>query len=252
MQVVFLGVGEACDGRLGNTSMLVRTNSSCILLDCGFSVAHAVFSELYSANDLDAVWISHFHGDHFFSLPLLLLRLWESGRDAALSILGPPGIEDIVRQSVRLAYPSFWDKFTYQIDFRDLPPGHTFRRGDCSWRTAWTQHSRPNLGLRLDEPGASLYYSGDGRPGDGTWDLAQSCSLIVHEGFQVDQAVHGHGTVRESVDLAVRAGAGQLAVVHMQRDEREARGAEARSLLQAMPGGSGVLPRPGDRLSLGC
>jgi len=248
MQIAFLGVGEACDSKLGNTSLLVQAGTSRILLDCGFTAAHTVFSEFSSPNDLDAVWISHFHGDHFFSLPALLLRFWETGRDKPLSIFGPPGIEEVVTQCVQLAYSGFWDKFTFRIDFQVLEPGAAHHILGCSWRTVWTEHSRPNLGLRLDGTQSSLYYSGDGRPGTETWDLVQGCFLIVHEGFRIDRQVHGHGTVQEVMELAQQAKADSLAVVHMQRDERRHKAAMARAMLDAMPKVRGFLPRPGERV----
>ncbi len=250
MEVVFLGVGEACDQDHGNTSLLVRTSKACILLDCGFSVAHAVFSELNSPNELDAVWISHFHGDHFFSLPLLLLRLWEEKREKPLDIVGPPGIEDVVVQSVRLAYPSFWDKFSFPVRFQVFPPEQTFQHLGCGWTTVWTEHSRPNLGLRLDEPESSVYYSGDGRPGAKTRDAVRGCSLMVHEGFQVNLTVLGHGTVQEVMDMAEATGVKRLALVHMQRDERKKHQARVRSMLAKMPAVHGFLPQPGERVQL--
>jgi ribonuclease BN (tRNA processing enzyme) len=250
MEVVFLGVGEACDQDHGNTSLLIRTSSSCILMDCGFSVAHVVFSELKSAHELDAVWISHFHGDHFFSLPLLMLRLWEGRRDKPLDILGPPGIEDVVVQSVRLAYPNFWDKFSFPVRFHALKPEKSFQHLGWEWKTVWTGHSQPNLGLRLDGPGSSVYYSGDGRPGEKTWELVQGCSLMVHEGFQVDIAVQGHGTVQEAIDMAEASGVKRLALVHMQRDERKKHEARVRSMLEAMSGVHGFLPQSGQRVQL--
>ncbi|MFW5818382.1 MAG: MBL fold metallo-hydrolase [Desulfovermiculus sp.] len=250
MQVVFLGVGEACDEKIGNTSLLVHTNKACILLDCGFSVVHALFSELQSPNELDAVWISHFHGDHFFSLPLLLLRLWETKRDKTLRIFGPSGVEEVISHTVRLAYPGFWGKFSFPIQFHHLEPGVLHYQFGCSWQAAWTEHSRPNLGLRLDEDRSSLYYSGDGRPGAETPDLVQGCSMLVHEGFKVDEGVHGHGTVQEVMNLAVQAGAGRLAVVHMQRDERKKNADRVRSMLEEMVNVQGFLPQPGERVRI--
>ncbi|MBS3779969.1 MAG: MBL fold metallo-hydrolase [Desulfovermiculus sp.] len=250
MQVVFLGVGEACDQDMGNTSLLVQAQEARILLDCGFSVAHSLFSHLHSPDDLDAIWISHSHGDHFFSLPLILLRLWESGRSKALTVLGPPDIEDVAVQSIQLAYPGFADKFTFPLHFQSVQPGDPLQFLGCWWQTAWTRHPRPNLGLRLDGPQAGLYYSGDGRPGADVLSLIQGCSLVVHEGFKLEQAVHGHGTVMEVMDLARQAGAERLAVVHMQRDERRLKGFQARAWLQGMTDVHGFLPQPGERVFL--
>ena len=50
------------------------------------------------------------------------------------------------------------------------------------------------------------------------------------------------------MELARQAKAGSLAVVHMQRDERRAKAAEARAMLEAMPEVQGYLPQPGERV----
>jgi ribonuclease BN (tRNA processing enzyme) len=96
MQIHFLGVGEACDGNQPNTSILLKPDiedtAGRILLDCGFSVPHQYFSLDPSPEELEILWISHFHGDHFLGTPLLLLWFWEMGRQKSLHILGPPEI----------------------------------------------------------------------------------------------------------------------------------------------------------------
>lgn len=81
MQVQFIGVGEAFDERYANTSVLVTVpgpdGPTHVLLDCGFTAAAAYYRHANVGATLDAVWVSHFHGDHFLGLPLLLLRFWD-------------------------------------------------------------------------------------------------------------------------------------------------------------------------------
>ena len=250
MQVTFLGVGEACDPEHGNTSLLVHTGGGHFLLDCGFSVPHALFARMADAIDLRAVWLSHFHGDHFFGLPLLLLRMWEAGRLEDLHIVGPQGVEEIVPQVMNLAYPGFWDLLTFAVHVHTLHPGQNRVLGKVSLRAAWTDHSQPNLGLRLDAAGKSLYYSGDGRPGPRTLELARGCDLMVHEGFHCEQIHHGHGTVREVMQLARDSGVQSVAVVHMHRQERKDTVDQVRQMLQNMSSVRGILPEDGEVLQL--
>ena len=104
MEIHFLGVGEACDGRQPNTSILLKTDTEesrgNILLDCGFSTPHRYFSLNPPAEELQVLWISHFHGDHFLGTPLLLLWFWEMKRESPLHIVGPPGIEEAIRNAM--------------------------------------------------------------------------------------------------------------------------------------------------------
>ncbi len=95
MRVTFLGVGEACDERLPNTSLWVQSGvgdqRQSVMMDCGFTVPSLYWQQQSDPNDLDALWISHFHGDHFFGVPALLLRFWEMKRSKALAIVSQSG-----------------------------------------------------------------------------------------------------------------------------------------------------------------
>ena len=81
MEIILLGVGEAFDEILPNTSMLVRTEYQgkpvTVLFDCGYSVPPRFWQLGLDVETLDGIWISHFHADHAFGLPALLVRLWE-------------------------------------------------------------------------------------------------------------------------------------------------------------------------------
>ncbi len=112
MQVHFAGVGEACEESLPHTSLLVYTRKPrrCILLDCGFTSPPGVFRSIDSPEEIDAVWISHFHGDHVFGLPLLLHRMREAQRNRPLLLAGQSGTLERVQRLADLAYPGLPEK----------------------------------------------------------------------------------------------------------------------------------------------
>ena len=246
MEVTFLGVGEACDERYPNTSVLVRGGERTVLLDCGFSVPGGFFSQVQDADALDAVWISHFHGDHFFGLPQLLLRLFETGRKKPLYLVGQSGIDKIVLQAMELAYPSFYKKFGYEFRFVPLEPGQEQDLLGLSWQGAVNKHSQLDLALCLQMDEKRLYFSGDGRPTPQAADMAKGCDLMIHEGFLLKGQIHGHGSVEDSLDFAREAGVTKLAIVHLQRDERRREEAALRARLEAVTFCQAFLPVPGD------
>ena len=234
MQAEFLGVGEACDESLANTSVLVRTegdSAGVVLLDCGFTVFPRLFSSLPDPESLDAVWISHFHGDHIFGLPLVLLRMWVSGRKKPLLIAGQGGIQDRVEEILDLAYPGLRKKMDFDLQFLELEPGSRELILDITWSTAQTGHSHRNLALRLESGQSCLYYSGDGPPSAESEDLAKGCKTLIHEAYTTGQQIPGHATVSQCLDLARRTGARNLALVHLQREERRNRREEAQQEL---------------------
>ena len=254
MKVHFLGVGEACDPERFNTSLLVisRSKNHYILLDCGFTTPHRYFADCFEPNQLDALWISHFHGDHFFGVPLLLLRFWEMGRTKPLLLVGPPGLEEKVAQAVDLAYPCFLGKLQYPLRFFQMEDGGSLQAAGFLWQVAATEHSQPCLALKLSGDGKTLFYSGDGRPTPASASLAKGCTLVVHEAYRVVGQIANHVSLAGCLDLARQAGCEKLALVHVAYSEREReREKEEIQRLLAESGLPGVfLPKPGERLRL--
>jgi len=224
MEIHFLGVGEACDGNQPNTSILIKTGpgetTGRILLDCGFSVPHNYLSLNPPAEELEILWISHFHGDHFLGSPLLLLWFWEMNRTKPLNIIGPPGVEAKVKQAMELAYPNFISRFGYSLLFHEITPEKKLYITDSTFKTAYNEHSQACLSLRLELQNKSVFYSGDGRPTPMTRALAHGCDIIIHEAYGFEDSVPGHGSVKTCLDFAREAGTKRLALVHMQRDVR--------------------------------
>lgn len=249
MRVTFCGVGEAFDERLPNTCVHVRTPGASLLLDCGFSAAAAAVRHVDGlARHLDAVHISHFHGDHFFGLPALLGHLWDH-RDRPLTIIGQAGVEQVVCQAVDLAYPGLRAQLSFTLEFTEAAPGHTLPLSDMHLRFARTAHSskNPNLAVRVDGPGgpdASFFYSGDGRPTDESTALAQGCALAAHESYTLHDGTPGHGSVAASLAFARRAEVRTLALVHINKHVRRTQAGELNAML-AESGQDVLLPEPG-------
>ena len=258
MDIAVIGVGEAFDETLPNCSVLATAHTAqgtrSILLDCGFSAPFAYWRTLVKGPDLpdpldlDAVWISHFHGDHFFGLPALLLRLHEEGRTRPLAVVGQEGVEKTILAAMDLAYPGTRLKFPYPLEFREIEPGRPQDFLGLRWHAAPSEHPRLNYSLRLSSGSGALFYSGDGRPTPETQALAKGAGLIVHESYSLDPDTPGHGTVPGAIDFARRAGAGTLALVHLRRDVRAKRREEIQALMAQAGDLEVLLPEPGARL----
>ena len=248
MKILFLGVGEACDSRHGNTSVLVRTKDSTLLLDCGFSVPHRFFSSCDDPDCLDNVWISHFHGDHFLGLPLLLLRFWEMGRKRPLQFIGQEDLKEKTLAALELAYPGFTDKLSFPLQFTTITPGTTVTINTLHIQAAESGHSQKNYGLLIDDTKSRLYYSGDGRATGETKKLMHGCDLALHEAFTLRDSVPGHGSVERCQQLMEEENIRRLALVHMERKTRHREQKTLAQLVAAHPGL--LLPEENDSLSL--
>ncbi len=259
MRVTYIGVGEAFDPELPNCSVLVESEASgamrTVLLDCGFTAPFALFRALpgedglRKALDLDMIWISHFHGDHFFGLPALLLRFWEEGRVKPLTIVGQPGLEDLMIRAMDMAYSRVRQRFQFSVTWKEVREEDTLSLLDMDLNFAPSEHPQPNLSLRLCDGEHTVFYSGDGRPTEATMALAMYSDLLIHESFSMEQDTPGHGTVPGSIEFATKAKAETLALVHLRRDVRRERIDDVRRLM-SQADIRVTLPAPGNTVEL--
>lgn len=254
MDIHFLGVGEACDGTQPNTSMLIKKSAADtagrILLDCGFTVPHLYLSLDPDPHELEILWISHFHGDHFFGTPLLLLWFWETGRKKPFQIVGPPGIETRIRQAMELAYPTLMNRFGFELLFTEMEEGGPKKIEGSLWQTAYNEHSQPCLALRLELQDKAVFYSGDGRPTPATQTLAQGCDMIIHEAYGLKDTTPGHGSITTCLEFCRKAGGNRLALLHLQRDIRLQAETILADLAEKYSGINILIPEPGTIVTL--
>ena len=254
MEITFLGVGEAFDEKIPNTSMLVRTDIAgepvTVLLDCGYSVPPRFWRQALQPDTLDCIWISHFHADHAFGIPALLVRFWEEKRKKDLYFLGQKGIESFVLKCLDLAYPNFLPRLEFSLRFMEVEPGEPVTALGLLWETAVNDHPQRDLALRLDVEGRSVFYSGDGRPTSETRALAEGVHLIVHEAFHLSQDTPGHGTIAGCIEMAVATRAKRLALVHIQRQVRRERFDEIKELANSVEDCEILIPEPGDQIKI--
>lgn len=253
MRIVFCGVGEAFDEHLPNISIWIqdkdKADAGGILLDCGFTGAAAFWSMHPDPLELDAVWISHLHGDHFFGLPQLCIRFHEHGRSKPLQIYGGPGIARAVAEAVELAYPGKWSSLGFYVDCREVEPGENFHIYGYQAQTVPVQHPVACLGLFLSLGSKTVFYTGDGRVDPKHIEEIRDCDLAICEAFCLERDMYGHSSVLQVLDLARTAGVKQVALVHMQRDERRRYQDMLPDYLEKS-GVQGFLPQPGDVLDL--
>ncbi len=79
------------------TSLMVKYNGSDLLIDCGEGTQIAMKCKGWSPKPIDVICFTHFHGDHIGGLPGMLLSMGNAERREPLTLIGPRGLERIVR-----------------------------------------------------------------------------------------------------------------------------------------------------------
>ena len=97
------------------TSLMLRYNGSSLLIDCGEGTQIAIREKGWSFRPIDIICITHFHGDHISGLPGILLAMSNSDRTEPLTMIGPKGLERVVK-ALRVIAP----ELPFEIKFIEL------------------------------------------------------------------------------------------------------------------------------------
>jgi ribonuclease Z len=151
LSVAFLGTGGAVPSARRNTaSLLVARGGERLLFDCGEGTQRQMQRSL-GLVQVDAIFFTHFHADHFLGLPGLLKTYDLTERERPLTIYGPRGLRDLIQSLGRVI-----GKVGYKVELVELEAGDTVRRDGAEVRAFPVEHSVRAHGYALveaDRPG---------------------------------------------------------------------------------------------------
>src|ERR1700754_2882279 len=101
LSVFFAGTaGSVPTPRRGLPAILLRAGGERLLFDCGEGTQHQLLRSV-GLPDLDAIFITHLHLDHWLGLPGMIKTFDMRDRDRTLDIYGPPGLHGLFHHSLR-------------------------------------------------------------------------------------------------------------------------------------------------------
>ena len=97
LDVVFLGTaGSSPTAARGLPATLVRRGGERLLFDCGEGTQRQLLQST-GLVDLEEIFFTHYHADHFLGLPGMLKTFGLRGRELPLTIYGPQGLRSLVQ-----------------------------------------------------------------------------------------------------------------------------------------------------------
>ena len=103
------------------TSLYVRYNGKCVLVDCGEATQIAMKKKGLSSKPIDVICFTHYHADHISGLPGMLLTMGNAERTEPLLMIGPKGLERVVN-SLRVIAP----ELPFEIVFKEISGDEMF------------------------------------------------------------------------------------------------------------------------------
>lgn len=105
IKINILGNGGCLNNGLPYNSFIIDDK---ILVEAPPDIMLSLKTVGFDVEAVEAVFISHLHGDHTFGLPFLIINKWvkslEGGTGAPLAVLGPKGIEPYVKTLTECAF----------------------------------------------------------------------------------------------------------------------------------------------------
>mgnify|MGYP006288147733 CR=1 FL=1 len=132
------------------SAQILEHNDRYLLIDCGEATQFQLQRYKFRLRRLDAIFISHLHGDHVYGLPGLLSSMSMGSRSAKLEIIGPVGIAKFIQNALSATD----SHLSFQLAFNELPTNHTgevYSKRGLAVNCFPLKHRVPTFGYRFQE-----------------------------------------------------------------------------------------------------
>jgi ribonuclease Z len=117
LSLFFAGTaGSVPTARRGLPALLLRAGGDRLLFDCGEGTQQQLLRSV-GLPELDAVFLTHYHLDHWLGLLGMLKTFDLRGRERPLTVYGPPGLRALLT-----AMRAAWGRVGYELALEELDP----------------------------------------------------------------------------------------------------------------------------------
>lgn len=222
MKLVVLGSGTSVPhASRAASGYWLETESGQALLDISADAPHRMAQEQLDWARLDAIWISHFHLDHFGGLPSFLFGTrWApqtQQRTEPLHIYGPVGFIKII-EAVDQANGYRLLEQPFPLKLEEVEPGNEFELlPGLKSVTFATPHTRESLAIRLqDKYGRVLVYTSDTGYSAELAQFAKDVDILLMEcSFRKNKPMNTHLELVDAMQLARECQPRRVVLTHL-------------------------------------
>ena len=223
VSVRFVGSGDSFgSGGRFQTCILVDGPRSRVAIDFGTSSLIALAQQGIEPNSIDAVLLTHLHGDHCGGVPFLLIdAMLASRRARPLTIAGP---RDLVRRMGEIREALFPGSHvmtpTFPLEWLELTPGTRQPVLDCAVTAQPARHTAETnpTALRVEIGGKVIAYTGDTEWTDDVAAAARDADLLIAECYYYAKPIKWHLNYPAIAAARATTGARRVILTHMSRE----------------------------------
>lgn len=221
IKVKFLGSNDAIPDINNDTVSFVINDRT--LVDTGWCAVHNLRKNGIDPLEIDHLLFTHFHQDHYLSLPSLLFY-WVMHRKNlnGLRILGPEEeVHQVVKRTVDfLQLERFFPDLSEPVVI-PIKAGDVYEYGDVKLSTCASKHTVPALCYKYTHKptGKQISFTGDTAWYPPIIEHVKGSSLLIHEASMGTQEVapdnpYAHSSAMDAARVAEAAGVDTLCLVH--------------------------------------
>jgi ribonuclease Z len=167
LDVVFLGTsGSMPTAKRALSATLVRRGGEKLLFDCAEGTQRQLLRSDIGLVELEEVYLTHFHADHYLGLPGMFKTFSLRGRELPLRVYGPRGLCDLLSGLQRIV-----GRLSYSVEQTELDTDAILERDGYHIETFPVDHGVSAIGYAIVE---------DARPG--RFDVEAAAALGVPDG----------------------------------------------------------------------
>ena len=194
-RVRFIGSGDSFgDGGRFQTCILVDASGYRFLIDCGATSLVALKRAGIDPGSIDAVLLTHFHGDHCGGVPYLILDGQFTKRERPLVVAGPPGVRERMTAVFEAALPTS-SRTEQRFGLTHVELGEKATRiGPLEVIALPVAHLAETVphGLRVHADDRTVAYTGDSDWCDALPRLADAADLFIAEAYSFEKRIPQH------------------------------------------------------------
>ncbi|NUM34214.1 MAG: MBL fold metallo-hydrolase [Candidatus Brocadiae bacterium] len=225
LRLLFLGTGDyANTGARANQSIWIQSQDTNVLLECGPTTLLRMQQERLNPNELQAVLITHFHGDHFVGIVFLDLALTlDWNRQKSIVYAGPRGLQNHFEQTYKVCYGDFYPNYQFPRNFEEYSPKQTYNLEGMQIFPIPMKHKKESLGYRIQTQGKTIAFTGDTAWNDDMINLSKDADLLITECVDYQKTSKNHLSYQELKEHSALLGAKKIVLTHVGKDVLENR-----------------------------